>query len=55
MEIGRVSAVYPVIKVKSFNKENRTDSKDSNRKKKREFEKTLTSKRQEGAVVDAKS
>ncbi|MDF2985660.1 MAG: hypothetical protein K0R50_1170 [Eubacterium sp.] len=55
MEVNRVSAVYPVIRIKSFSKENQTDSKGKDQNKKREFDKTLMTKKQEGAIVDAKS
>ena len=55
MEINRVSAVYPVIKVISYKKDGKSDEKNKNNTKdERNFEKALQSKRREGAAVDEK-
>ncbi len=55
MEINRVSAVYPVIKVVSYKKDGKADEKNrNNTKDDRNFEKALQSKKKEGATVDEK-
>ncbi len=50
MKIDRVSAVHPVIKIKTNKKDNKTDDKRKNEEKEeRSFHKTLY-KKKEGSV-----
>jgi|GEM_PF-3524537 len=55
MEVNKISAIYPVIKVVSYRKDGKADEKNSNSSKdERNFEKALQSKKREGAAIDEK-
>jgi len=54
MDITRISAISPVIRINGFNsKESRTDTKSKEEKNGKEFEKTLKAKKAGEVRVDA--